>query len=204
MDGPPIEAVNAGLKEFATALRDDPHALESAHISIMTFASGVQVLTPLTEAGSFTAPQLKASGGTSLGAALQKLGECIAADVRPKSEEHPGDWHPIVFLFTDGEPTDDWKAGLKAFKANQTALPSNVIAIGCGPSVNQTVLKEISPSVLISQDLSSERVRALFKWMSSSAKQASKAASKAAVGVGPTGTLPAQLPLPPTGFMIGL
>src|SRR5579872_5263886 len=48
MTGPPIEAVNNGLQEFAAVLRSDNHAVESAYISVITFHDTAQQIVPLT------------------------------------------------------------------------------------------------------------------------------------------------------------
>lgn len=198
MSGAPIEAVNAGLRDFEAALRSDPHALETAYVSIITFESTAQQICPLTEAGLFKAPALDASGGTALGAALRKLGECFDSDLRPKAADHPGDWKPLVFLMTDGEPNDDgWRADAEQFKKRQTTLPANLIAVACGLHANVAVLKELTGMVLLMQDLGPESFRNLFQWVSQSVKVASKAAGQPAT-TGP------QLPAPPPGFTIAL
>lgn len=203
MSGAPIDAVNAGLRDFETALKSDPHALESAYISVVTFESSAQQLTPLTEAGAFLAPQLDTGGGTSLGAALKLLGECVDRDVQEKGPASPGDWKPMVFLMTDGEPTDRWRPELASLKSRQQRKPCNLIAIGCGPQVNVAILKEVSEMTILMPDLSPEKFRTLFQWISQSVKVASKAASQQAVGGAGTGG-GAQLPPPPAGFQIAL
>ncbi len=135
MSGAPIEAVNAGLKEMDSALKSDPHALESGYVSIIAFESEARQVLPLTEVQAFTPPSLAAGGGTALGAALRKLGQCLDSEVQAKSANHAGDWKPLVFLMTDGEPTDEWRADSEAFKRRQKARPANLIVIGCGPAV---------------------------------------------------------------------
>jgi uncharacterized protein YegL len=198
MSGAPIEAANTGLRDLEAALRADPHALETAYVSIITFESTAQQIYPLTEAGLFKAPAMAASGGTALGAALRKLGECFDKDLRPKAADHPGDWKPLVFLLTDGEPTDkDWRAEAEQFKKRQTSLPANLIAVACGPQANVSVLKELTEMVVLMQDIGPESFRKLFQWVSQSVKVASKAAGQPAAA-GP------QLPTPPPGFTIAL
>lgn len=204
MAGAPIEAVNAGLRDFESALKNDPHALESAYVSVVSFGSEATVLMPLTEAGAFVAPALVAGGQTALGDALAKLGRSLDADVKEKDANHPGDWKPLIFLMTDGEPTDDWRSSLAAFRARRTRRPANLIAIGCGPAVNSATLREITESVMMMQDLSPEKFKALFSWISQSARIASKSASQQATGAAPQAGAGTQLPPPPPGFVIGL
>lgn len=202
MCGAPIEAVNNGLKDLEAALKSDPHALESAYVSIIAFESDTQQIIPLTEAGKFGAPVLDASGGTSLGKALNFLGQCLDREVQPKSSDHPGDWKPLIFLMTDGEPTDEWEGPARDFKNRTATRPANLIAIGCGPHVNTSTLRQLSETVLMMQDMSPEKIKALFQWISQSAKVASRSASQqAATGAASGG---ADLPPPPPGIQIAL
>ena len=48
MRGEPIAAVNVGLGALVASLRQDPSALESVHVSVMTFDAEVKVVVPLT------------------------------------------------------------------------------------------------------------------------------------------------------------
>lgn len=50
MYGEPIEAVKNGVQTLISTLRSDPYALETAYISIITFNSSAQQITPLTDA----------------------------------------------------------------------------------------------------------------------------------------------------------
>ncbi len=176
MSGAPIEAVNNGLKDFAAALRSDPHALDSAYVSIITFETKAARITPLTEAGHFRASVLDATGGTSLGKALTLLGECLDSDVQPKRGDHPGDWKPLIFLMIGGEPTDSWERPAEEFKEHAARRRANLITIGCGPNVSTSTLRKVTPTVLIMQDMSPENIKALFSWISQSAKVAAKSA----------------------------
>ena len=42
MRGEPIESVNIGLRAMIASLRQNPHALESVYLSIVTFDSLIQ------------------------------------------------------------------------------------------------------------------------------------------------------------------
>ena len=49
MTGEPIEAVKQGMKALLMELRSDPQALETAYLSVITFASNAVQVCPLTE-----------------------------------------------------------------------------------------------------------------------------------------------------------
>lgn len=49
MKGEPIESVKVGLSDMIATLRQDPYALETVCISIITFDREVNQILPLTE-----------------------------------------------------------------------------------------------------------------------------------------------------------
>lgn len=205
MSGAPIQAVNNGLADFEHALKNDPHALETAHVSVVEFSSDANQVAPLADAASFQAPSLSAGGSTSLGEALELLKDRMDEEVRSRSSDYRGDWKPLVFLFTDGYPTDDWEPALDAFEQSEQGSAANVIAIGCGPDVDESVLERIAgpEQTLLSKELNEERISSLFQWITQSAKNASKAASVGAKDGGADGgEANAGLPPVPEGIQL--
>ena len=53
MHGEPIEAVKNGVEMLVSTLRNDPYALETAYLSVITFNTNAQQLVPLTELEQF-------------------------------------------------------------------------------------------------------------------------------------------------------
>jgi len=78
MVGETIGSVHQGLDMLLRQLRTDPHALETAWLSIITFSRDAEQLVPLTELTDVQTPELKVRPGTSLGKALSLLRNCIA------------------------------------------------------------------------------------------------------------------------------
>ena len=109
----PIEAVNNGLQALVSELRQDPQALETAFLSIITFDSEAKQIMPLTELASIQIPNLVANGLTEMGAALSLVAEKIENEVTKTTPDTKGDWKPYIFLMTDGLPTDDLQKGRK-------------------------------------------------------------------------------------------
>ncbi len=108
MKGEPIESVNTGLQSMLSYLRQDPFALESVYLSIITFDREVHQLFPLTELDVVQLPRIKTpdSGPTHLGAALELLCQRADAEVIKNSGDRKGDWMPLLFIMTDGSPSD--------------------------------------------------------------------------------------------------
>jgi len=165
MHGEPIEAVKNGVQTLLSTLRQDPYALETAYLSIITFDSSADQIVPLTELASFQVPSLTASGTTSLGDALSLLAKCIDQEVQKTTPEVKGDWKPLVFLMTDGSPTDNWQRGFESLKAVKAPM---IIACAAGHGADTSVLKQITEIVVSLDTADANTIKAFFKWVSAS------------------------------------
>jgi uncharacterized protein YegL len=165
MSGEPIEAVKNGVQILISALRQDPYALETAFLSVITFDGQAQQLVPLSELATFNPPNLQVGTTTSLGAGLKLLAERVDAEVTKTTADTKGDWKPMVFLMTDGLPTDDWQAGLAEFKKRKFGI---VVACAAGTGADTTVLKQITENVVSLDTADTASLRAFFKWVSAS------------------------------------
>jgi uncharacterized protein YegL len=173
MAGPAMEAVSQGVNALVTELRGTPLALETAYLSVITFSREAKQVMPLTELLDFQPPRFSVRPGTALGAALRLLLRCLKDDVRKTSETIKGDYKPLVFILTDGEPTDDWELAANEVKSANNPKIANICAIGCGPDADVAVLHYIADVVLFMPDLSTEAFRKLFMWLSASVKTVS-------------------------------
>jgi len=165
MHGEPIEAVKNGVQVLVSTLRQDPYALETAYLSIITFDSRAQQLVPLTELSMFQMPTLTANGTTAFGEALSLLSTTVDNEVQQTTPKQKGDWKPLVFIMTDGAPTDDWKKGLEEFKKRKFGM---VVACAAGQNVNTDILRQITETVVRLDVLDSSSIKAFFKWVSAS------------------------------------
>jgi uncharacterized protein YegL len=171
MNGNPIESVKSGIRALHSELMGDPSAVESTYLSVITFDSNAQQIVPLTELSQFNAPDLRAGGTTAFGAALKLLMDAMEREVKKNTPEQKGDWKPLIFVFTDGEPTDRWEPNADELKAKR---PGNIIAVACGDRAVPQVLKRVTDNVLIMKDMSPDAFKQFFKWVSASIKQTSQ------------------------------
>lgn len=171
MHGEPIEAVRNGMQMLVSTLRTDPYALETAHISVIVFDNKARQLVPLTELIAFQPPNIEAGTTTSLGDALKVTKECIEREVQKTTADAKGDWKPLVFIMTDGQPTDDWQKGLDEFRKVKTGM---VIACAAGPQAKTDVLKTITEAVVSLDTANSSTIGAFFTWVSASISTSSK------------------------------
>lgn len=172
MSGEPIEAVKNGMQVLASTLRQDAYALETAYLSVITFDSSARQIVPLTDIASFQLPDIQAAGTTALGEALTLLAQRIEAEVKKNiPPDQQGDWKPLVFLMTDGSPTDDWQKGLSDLKKVKTGI---IVACAAGPGANTNDLKQITEVVVQLDTADSATIKAFFQWISGSVSSGSK------------------------------
>jgi uncharacterized protein YegL len=190
MSGEPIEALRMGMKALIADLKTDPQALETAYLSVITFSSSAQQVCPLTELIMFQEPNLDARGATALGDALKVLEQCVDTEVRKSTATQKGDWKPMVFLMTDGQPTDNWESTADQIKQKRIA---NIIACAAGPGADSSMLKRITdPEYVVElNNVQPDTLKAFFKWVSSSIKTTSSRLDQVA------GDAPLSLPPPP-------
>ena len=194
MMGEPLEAVKQGIKALLSELKGNPQALETAYLSVITFDSTARQVTPLTELMQFKEPQISAGGATAMGGALRVLMECAEREVHKSTEGQKGDWRPLVFILTDGCPTDT-SAFNQAVQDLRAVKFGNIIACAAGSNADTTYLKQITENVLMMNTLSAGDLAKFFAWVSASIGVSAKACD-AAPGEN------FELPPPPKGFVV--
>ena len=174
MLGENLYRLEEGLRRIIDELRTDPHALETAWVSVFAFAGRTREVVPLTELPSVHLPQLPVGGGTSLGQALLFLMSQLDAKVRRSSAEHKGDWKPIVFLITDGKPTDDVAPALERWK--RYAGHVTLVAVSIGRSADLRVLSRLTSAdkVMTLDDVSDEGFRKFIGWVTQTVQERSR------------------------------
>lgn len=169
MRGEPIESVKVGLEAMLSSLRQDPFALESVNISIITYDSKVEQIIPLTPLDEFQLPEITTpeSGPTHTGQALKLLCEKVDSEVRLSTPEQKGDWMPLMFLMTDGKPSDIqlYKEMIPEVKKRHFA---SVIACAAGMNAKTEPLKELTNEVYSLDTVDSTAFKQFFKWVSAS------------------------------------
>lgn len=165
MSGEPIEALKNGVQVMISSLRQNPQAIETAFISVITFDSTAQQIIPLTDLASFQMVDIRASGVTALGEALKLVSNKIDTEVAKTTTEQKGDWKPLVFIMTDGVPTDDWKSGLAEFKKRKTAF---TVACAAGSGADTSILKQITNDVVSLDTADSSSIGKFFLWVTAS------------------------------------
>lgn len=169
MRGERIEAVKNGLQVLVSKLRQDPFALESVWISIITFDREVKQVLPLTELENLHLPEITApeSGPTHTGAALHLLAEIARKDIIKSSPDKKGDWKPLLFLMTDGTPSDK-QAYLEAVAKVKALNFASIVCCAAGEKADNEHLKSLADHVVHLDTADSATLMSFFKWVSDS------------------------------------
>ena len=165
MKGDRIHKARVGVDSIVEAFLGSPAALEYACLSVITFENEAKVLTPLTPLMDFKTPDFSVSpdgGGSFLGAALELLEKRVQMEVQRKDATHRGDWPPLVFILTDGKPSDTaaYKRMARRIRAGEIReiRPQNIIACIAGRNREVKALLELADTVLPLSDLTSQYI----------------------------------------------
>jgi uncharacterized protein YegL len=172
MVGDQINSVEEGISHVIQELKKDPYALETVYISIIVFAGKAKTIIPLTDIITFYPPKFSIGSGTNLGDGLEQLMYEMRRNYVPITPDKKGDWKPIVFLFSDGTPTDKPQNALNEWKQNW-ASKSSLIAISLGDPESVIKLKELTQDVYLINDTSANTYKNFFKWVTASIKASS-------------------------------
>lgn len=176
MVGEPIDQVQEGIANIIKELRTDPYALETVFVSIIVFAGKTEKISNFVELYNYYPPRLPIGGGTGLGNAIDFLMKDMEISLQKTTLEEKGDWKPIIFLFTDGKPTDN--VDVPFDKWNQRYRnKSNLVAISIGDNSDERVLGRITDNVLFLTKTDNESFKKFFKWVTASIKTTSTSIS---------------------------
>ena len=189
MRGEPIESVNVGLRSLLASLRQNPYALESVYLSVVTFDSQIKEVLPLTALEHITMPDIVCpdSGATLLGEGLERICEKVDREVVRSTAEQKGDWRPILIVMTDGKPTDTlaYSEVIPRVKACDFAT---IVACAAGPKADSSQLRRFTDTVVSLDTMDSSTFASFFQWVSATV-------TKGSASTGTTASL--ELPPPP-------
>jgi uncharacterized protein YegL len=196
MRGEPIQAVNVGLNALLASLRQNPFALESANLCVVTFDAKVSEVLPMSPLERIVLPEIVCpeSGPTFLGAALHAICDMVERDVRKSSADQKGDWRPMLFVMTDGKPSDTL-AYQEAIPRVRHANFATIVVCAAGPKSDPAQLRPLTDQIVSLDTLDSSGFASFFQWVSS-------AVTAGSVSVGSAGGR--ELPPPPPEVQVVL
>lgn len=176
MAGDNLRQLQEGLERLVRTLRADPYALETTFVSVIAFAGKAKTLTPLVELYQFYPPRLPLGSGTSLGVAMNHVMNELDRNVQRSTAERKGDWRPVVYLLTDGKPTDDIEPSITRWKRD-FAHSANLVAIGIGKHASLSALQRFTENVLSLDATTDDDFKRFIDWISQSVAAQSRSVS---------------------------
>ena len=175
MVGENLRQLEHSIRSIASRLCKDPYALETAFLSVIVFAGKPMTIVQLTELFDFHLPELPVGGGTALGKALNHLMDEIDRTVVKTSMERKGDWKPVIFLLTDGHPTDNASQAIRRWNSGYRSK-SNLVAISIGGGADSNHLEQLTNDVIIFNDTATDAFNRFVSWVSQSIENQSRSA----------------------------
>ncbi len=149
MNGEPIQALNNGFNGLVSMLRTDPQAMDSLHLSVITFDREVKNIIPLVDLASFYPMEITCpdSGPTHTGAGLEMVAELVQKELVKESADSKGDWQPLLFIFTDGKPSDiqKYRQMIPVIRGLEFGA---IVGCAAGPKADEQFLKELTDHVV--------------------------------------------------------
>ena len=188
MKGPPMRALNEGLRTFHEDVMRDELARRRVELAVVSFGyDGVQVQQDFVTVDEWQPTELEAGGATPMGSAIDE-GLALLRERKDMYKQAGLQYYrPWVFLITDGEATDEWQAAAKRIQAEDEAKGLVFFAVGV-EEADMGKLMRIATPTRPPLKLKGLQFAELFMWLS----QSQQKVSHSRVGD--------QLALPPIGW----
>ena len=145
MAGEKIGEVNYAIQEIIPEIQNisENNADAQIKIAVLKFSQGAEWITPVpVNAEDFRWNDLNAYGGTSLGRACEMLSAKLSK--KEFMSDATGSYAPVLFLLSDGIPTDDYDRGLEKLKENKWYKVAAKVAIAIGGDADKEKLAKFT------------------------------------------------------------
>ncbi len=180
-----IQALNNAIKEAIPHMQTVANENPSAEVLVraVKFSTGAQwhIATPI-KVNDFKWQDLAAEAVTDMGKALRLVAEQLKV---PPMEDRA--LPPVLVLVSDGQPTDDFKGGLKELMSQGWGKKAVRIAIAIGDDADLPVLQEFigNNELPVLRANNPEALVRYIRWVSTAVlKSASQPPSQAAGATG--------------------
>lgn len=178
MHGEKIASVRRGVAAICETLKRDPRSAATVYISAIWFNDSAD-RTPLMPIGMFALPdaeRMQVLGKTALGKGLRVLNQALDTDLirgerGPDGREvRAGDYRPMIFVMTDGQPSDPngWPGEAALLRSRTMFRPLHVIGLAIGEDADVEVIGRMADVVLKTQDELTRSLGDYFNWVSES------------------------------------
>jgi uncharacterized protein YegL len=165
------QLLNDTLAEIWETLITQPQVREFIHLSIISFNTVPHVVVGMTEIDALrTLPEVTCSGSTNYAPMFTLLRNCIEQDVPTLSAGGIDVLRPVVFLLTDGGPTDKsteaWTDALAKLTDRDWRRHAHIITWGFG-STGEEILRKVATLAAFVADKRLQNREALASALSS-------------------------------------
>ncbi|MFF5444113.1 tellurium resistance protein [Streptomyces sp. NPDC012888] len=194
MEGEKIGQLNYAIREALPEMRSVAEDNPAAQLLLRTLTFSTTARWHHKDpvpVETFTWQDVQVDGMTNLGEALTVVARELQTPPMPERA-----LKPVLALVSDGVPTDDWKAGLRAVDATPWGQKAVRVAIAVGGDADRGVLQEFlgNPELKPLDANSPKQLAAAIRWASTAAV---KAASRPVAGPSDQDTLHKQPPYAP-------
>jgi uncharacterized protein YegL len=196
MSGDKIQSLNFAIREAIPEMRKVADENPNAHVLVraIKFSNGAQwVIAQPTPVADFKWTDLTTDSVTDMGKALTMVADQLKI---PPMEDRA--LPPVLVLVSDGQPTDDFNAGLKALMKEPWGKKAVRISIAIGSDADEDVLHKFigHQELKVLKANNPEQLVKFIKWSSTMVlKAASAPASQSAAGASAAPNVP--MPAPP-------
>jgi uncharacterized protein YegL len=146
MTGAPLEALKQGLGLLCgTFIARSKRPIQ---ICLVGFESTSQEIGALSDINGYEIPPLEAAGSSSLGRAFR-----LVATQLPEHDP------TLVYVFTDGDPTDDWEVAIELLRPRV----HKIFGITCGIGATENILAPAFDQLFRVRDLTSDLLFGTFR-----------------------------------------
>jgi len=170
MSGAPITQLNEGVRAFKSELLSDEVAVKRVEIAVVSFGP-VQVVSEFQAADTFMPSDMRASGDTPMGAAIEKGLAMVAERKQTYKRNGIQYYRPWIFVFTDGSPTDKWQRAAELVREGEASKAFMFYAIGV-EGANMATLAQIATRQPMK--MRGLAYKEFFAWLSSSLNAVSR------------------------------
>jgi uncharacterized protein YegL len=144
-----IADLNGALARFIYEMQLDHIMRSRVALMIVGFGTDVRVVVPPTSVRNVhMIPRLTAGGPSPLGHAVELAVDTLDDLRRYVRSRDMQNYRPIMFVFSDGSPTDDWRRGAERVRALARSGGLSVVCVGVGEDADFEVLRAMSPEPL--------------------------------------------------------
>ena len=183
MAGTKIGTVNTAIREVLPELNSisADNADAGIQMACLAFSNDSSWCITPAPVASVSWRDLNAEGMTAMGKAFKELNSKLSRSQYLQSPT--GCYAPVIFLMSDGCPTDDYKSGLKELKDNKWFQYAIRVAVAIGDDADKDVLTEFTgnPELVLTAH-TPEALKAMIRFVSVTSSKIGSQSSGIGVG----------------------